>query len=249
MSATPNREQVVLPGQAATAPGPVDLTGMFLMHHAFRRDLARFVAAVERTPADDRECYERLVRRWRLFTSALHHHHEGEDAGLWPILRGRVAQGDLLTLEAMAIEHDTLGPQLANCGAWLGRLAAGGYEGDRQALLSRLGSLRVLLEHHLDHEESECLPLLQRHLSQADWDFVEKEYFQKGLTPGEVVSLVPWALHGIPAPVRHQILTTLSPAARVAWRFTHVAFERSEQRIFGPDSDVGPTAPPSDVAS
>jgi hypothetical protein len=41
--------QVSLSGQAAVADGPYDQTGMYVMHHAFRRDLARFESAVRRT--------------------------------------------------------------------------------------------------------------------------------------------------------------------------------------------------------
>ena len=37
--------QVTFPGQAAAPPGPCDLMPMYLMHHAFRRDLAAFAAA------------------------------------------------------------------------------------------------------------------------------------------------------------------------------------------------------------
>lgn len=241
MTTTPRREQVLLPGQAAATPGPVDLTGMYVMHHAFRRDLSRFFGAVDSTPANDREGYERLARRWRLFTSALHHHHEGEDAGLWPMLRGRVVdEDDALTLEAMAIEHESFNSALTQCGAWFGRLAAGGDEGDRRRLVARLARLEILLTHHLDHEETECLPLVQKHMSQADWDFVDKEYFQKGLTPGEIIALVPWALHGLPEVVRRRVLAALPAAFRVTWRLTHTSFERGEQRTFGPPATIWP---------
>src|SRR5687768_2233902 len=36
------RSQMELPGQKHVAEGPLDLTGMYMAHHAFRRDLARF---------------------------------------------------------------------------------------------------------------------------------------------------------------------------------------------------------------
>ena len=38
--------QLRLPGQAAAPEGPVDMQTMYLMHHAFRRDLDSFAAAV-----------------------------------------------------------------------------------------------------------------------------------------------------------------------------------------------------------
>ena len=40
------RPPLRLPGQAAAPDGPVDMTMMYLSHHAFRRDLAAFAEAV-----------------------------------------------------------------------------------------------------------------------------------------------------------------------------------------------------------
>jgi hypothetical protein len=54
MSAARTIEQLTLPGQVAAPAGPVDMAGMFLMHHGFRRDLDNFVLVVPMR-----------VRRWR----------------------------------------------------------------------------------------------------------------------------------------------------------------------------------------
>src|SRR3954469_11501856 len=80
---------LLLPGQAAAPDGPVDLTMMYVLHRAFRRDLAAFAAAAPATALDDRRAWARLARRWQLFAALLQHHHRGEDAGLWPLLRER----------------------------------------------------------------------------------------------------------------------------------------------------------------
>src|SRR5688500_17295469 len=97
MTTTSHRSTpVLLPGQAAAPEGPVNLATMYLMHHAFRRDLGAFAGAVARTPVSDRATWRRLNERWKLFSFVLHHHHHaGEDAGLWPLLLERVdAAGD-----------------------------------------------------------------------------------------------------------------------------------------------------------
>ena len=56
--------QLDLPGQTHVAQGPHDQTGMYVMHHAFRRDLVMFAEAAAVTPADDREVWRALSRRW-----------------------------------------------------------------------------------------------------------------------------------------------------------------------------------------
>ena len=249
MTTTAHREQVVLPGQASAPPGPVDLAGMFVMHHAFRRDLARFEAAVRRITAADRTGYASLASRWRLFSTALHHHHAGEDAGLWPLLRRRVHPVELRTLDAMAVEHETLESLLQACSGLLDRLAADGPERDRQSLRARLTSLRILLAHHLDHEESESLVLVQRYVTQAEWDLVEKRYFQRTLTPADVLALVPWAMHGLPDDLRDRVLASAPTSFRIAWRLTRRRFERAEQQVFGPAASVVPLTYPSGVTA
>ena len=60
---TTARPQICLPGQAHVAEGPHDQTGMYLMHHAFRRDLAAFEDAVRRTPLHDDGTWRLLRRR------------------------------------------------------------------------------------------------------------------------------------------------------------------------------------------
>ncbi|MFL6117640.1 MAG: hemerythrin domain-containing protein, partial [Catenulispora sp.] len=68
-SPTQFREQISLPGQTHIADGPYDQTPMYLMHHAFRRDLAAFAAAVPATPVEDRVTWRRLQQRWELFAT------------------------------------------------------------------------------------------------------------------------------------------------------------------------------------
>ena len=82
--------QVFLPGQAAAPEGPVDMIMMYVMHHAFRRDLAAFAARVPTVAVDDAATWRALAQRWTDFASVLHNHHSGEDAGLWPLLLERV---------------------------------------------------------------------------------------------------------------------------------------------------------------
>ena len=105
-------EQLMLPGQAAAPGGPVDMTVMYLMHHAFRRDLTRFAAAVPRTPLDDHATWVALAERWERFSEILHHHHSGEDAGIWPFLLGRADASERETLLAMEAEHEKIDPLL-----------------------------------------------------------------------------------------------------------------------------------------
>ena len=83
--------QVTLPGQAFTAEGPHDQTGMYVMHHGFRRDLDRFVEAARNTPVGEAEVWAALEERWGRFDDVLHHHHHVEDEAFWPVLLAHAA--------------------------------------------------------------------------------------------------------------------------------------------------------------
>ena len=114
MAATP--QPPLLRGQAAAPDGPADLSMMYVLHHGFRRDLARFAEAARRTPTADRSTWAALLARWDLFALLLHDHHHKEDEILWPLLRERAtAAGDTAAeqvLDEMEAEHATIDPLL-----------------------------------------------------------------------------------------------------------------------------------------
>jgi hypothetical protein len=226
--------QLTLPGQAATADGPIDLTMMFVMHHAFRRDLNAFVAAAHRTPADDTPTWRALHGRWDLFGRFLHHHHSGEDAGLWPMLMERVDDAGRSVLVAMEAEHADIDPLLAKCTDGFAALATRPDEDTRAALQVRVVAARELLEAHLRHEERDALALVQAHLTPADWHRLDEEHFKPAYGPREFLAVLPWALHELPAPARRRALA--DHAGRVVeavWRLLlRPTFERRERAAF-----------------
>ena len=60
---------------------------------------------------------------------------------------------------------------------------------------------RQLLVDHLRHEETDALPLLQRLMTAEDWAAAEA-FADDGVTPAQVVALVPWVLHGLSPELR-----------------------------------------------
>jgi hypothetical protein len=229
----------LLPGQEAAPPGPVDLIGMYVMHHAFRRDLRRFVAAARATPTGDRATWTALHGRWLRFAGALHKHHAAEDAGLWPVLRERVAAaGDdagVATLDAMAAEHAQIDPLLDACAEGFAALAAGPAADagpDRTLLVGRLEDAHALLAGHLGHEERDAMALVQAHLSPADWERVEKEHFQAAYGPRDLGFVLPWSQADLPAAAARRATALGGPPMRILLALTRGRFERREKAAF-----------------
>lgn len=223
--------QLRLPGQAAAPDGPVDLSMMFVMHHAFRRDLAAFATAVPRTPVTDRDTWRALAARWVVLVTALHHHHEGEDRWLWPALLERADPGERRTLAEMVAEHEAIDPLLESAALGLEALAAGAGEDVRAALAVRLAAARESLGRHLAHEETDAVRILQASLSVAQWAGIEA-HFGEGVTLGRVLTLVPWAVHGVPAHLLRDLFARTGRTHRVIWWFTRRRFARRESRAF-----------------
>jgi iron-sulfur cluster repair protein YtfE (RIC family) len=124
-----------------------DMTMMYTMHAALRRDLDR-IARVTARPNDDPRHILRTAAGWQMFTSYLTIHHTAEDDLLWPPMRAALADdsdGGAL-LDAMEAEHAAIDPLLAAIDAALA---------DRESGPHRLGeltdALAVALRRHLDH--------------------------------------------------------------------------------------------------
>jgi iron-sulfur cluster repair protein YtfE (RIC family) len=228
---TTSRPQLCLPGQTAAPEGPADMTLMYLMHHAFRRDLAAFSEAVPATPVEDRETWQALAARWELFSAPLHLHHHEEDTVIWPFLMARVDAGDRATLEAMEAEHAEIDPGLQACAAGFARLADHADADARAALAVRLTAVRESLSRHLRHEETETIALLQRVVTAEAWKQLEKE-LGKEVRLSFVVKVVPWVMHRVPSEARDVVLAGTGAAHRVLWRLTRARFEQLDRRAF-----------------
>lgn len=238
----PRQRDGLLPGQRAAPPGPVDLTSMFVLHQAFRRDLARFRAFtdVETPPAGLRHA----ARRWGLFIEAVTHHHEGEDRGLWPTLEAVAAPEEVAVLRQMAAEHESLHDALDACTDAVKALSASGWTEERVHAHAQFDRLAGVLEAHLAREEEAALAIAQRYLRHEDWLRIEREHFQKGMSPRVLLALVPWVFDALPERVRLAVLVDGLPAAGLVWRLTHGRFERRERELFGRYADLVPSASP-----
>lgn len=229
-------DQLRLPGQAAAPGGPVDLKMMYVMHHGFRRDLNRFAVAVGATPLEDRSTWAALAARWEGFFAVLHHHHSGEDAGLWPFLLERASDEERATLLAMEDEHSRIDPLLTACAEGFAALAGDRVGTDvedvRAALTVRVAATRDALARHLAHEESEAMVIVQRHMTRADWERLEEEHFRKDLAFSHLRFTVCWIAEELPVGVRHDLFAEAGLPFKVLWLASRGRFRRAERRAF-----------------
>lgn len=227
--------QVDLPGQTHVAEGPNDHTGMYVMHHAFRRDLAAFDAALGATPVGETATWEALAARWARFAAALHHHHTAEDTLYWPVLtravESRGTDADRAEVQAMSEEHAGIDPLVSACAEGFRALAEHPCDAHRNAARIRLAGLREVLGEHLRHEETVVLPLVQRVMTAEEFDGVEKA-IGRSYPARDIPFVIAWAMHGLPRDAREAMFASAGAPYRLLHALVRGRFERAEARAF-----------------
>jgi hypothetical protein len=136
------------------------------------------------------------------------------------------------TLEAMEAEHEEIDPLLAGCAEGFARLAAGPDADSRAALVVRVAATRERLGAHLGHEERDAMALVQKHLTQQEWQALDKE-FAKDYKPSDILFALPWVIHDVPADRWDAVRGFVGAQMVALWRLTLKGrFERRERRAF-----------------
>ena len=124
-----------------------------VIHGAFRRDLDRFVAALDAFPVGDRRRADELNAAWANFDDQLTHHHQGEHETAWPALEKVGVSVDLLA--TMDAEHDAMAQAVAVARTAMAELVRSPGREQVDGARDAFEQLRVATVTHLDHEEAE----------------------------------------------------------------------------------------------
>jgi hemerythrin-like domain-containing protein len=190
------------------ADAPADISFMRALHAALRRDLSRLRDAAARLDGSA-AAPPAVLAGWDAFRAQFDNHHSAEDDDLWPVLRGELSDpADLASVDAMVEEHRQIPPALAGVDA---ALRGGGALRAPVELLSR-----VVLD-HLAHEEREVLPLIEQHLTRAQWRaFLHKE--QSRRPPRERPGFLAWIFDDAAEQDAAAVLAEMPLPARLVYR-------------------------------
>jgi hypothetical protein len=189
-----------------------DMTMMYAVHDALRRELGR-IARIAGRPGDDPRPVLRAAAGWELFKRYLHVHHAAEDETVWPVMEPLLAgrPDDLALVAAMESEHAAIDPLLSAIDAALA---------DRDYGTQRLGglvdALVTGLSAHLRHEEDEALALIDVTLTEQQVQRLGQR--QAELIGADASRYLPWLLDGVPPDLAAAVLSRVPGPARAAYR-------------------------------
>lgn len=147
----------------------VDVRDMIVVHTAILRELRLAPAAIARGSSGSTRQAKLVDRHIGLVCDLLHHHHQGEEELLWPLLRDRLPEHALPLLEQAENQHGRIEGSLAGAQAARSRWISDLRAANRDELIASLQALYQLVAEHLDAEERTLLPLAAAYLSEAEW--------------------------------------------------------------------------------
>ncbi|MDA8437159.1 MAG: hemerythrin domain-containing protein [Actinomycetales bacterium] len=152
-----------------TTVQPIDVRDMAIVHSTFRSAYDESARLVRANPTPSAERVTFLADHIDFGVGMLHHHHESEDALLYPLLVARVPEQAANT-ERVEHEHQLVAGAIdavsTACATWRRQPSAETGE----ALAVALIALNDTLQGHLDDEEREIVPLAAVTLTQEEWD-------------------------------------------------------------------------------
>jgi hemerythrin-like domain-containing protein len=144
-----------------------------LFHAALRRDLERVIDSLTQVTHPTTARRAALAEHVDLVLNLLHHHHTGEDTGLWPLVRQRAP--DLGSqLDMMEAEHASVAGAIVSTRTAARLYAATSEPSAARRLEEALIELSGVLLPHLDHEETEVMPRVMRALTDRDWSALSR---------------------------------------------------------------------------
>ena len=155
-----------------------DATAMTRFHRIFREALDAVPRFVGGAPADDHDRTDIVGSYYANVLKLLHAHHEAEDLTIYPLMVERLPE-HVDVISRVNAEHEvvlgTLGAAEEAVAAW----RADPSGGSRDAAVAALEAMSPILLEHLDHEESDVVPLIALCINVAEWGEMSATAFQR----------------------------------------------------------------------
>ena len=152
----------------------VNTLDMLLVHRVFRREFHDVAALIDGVPVGDVVRAQVVGDHLAFMLSALHHHHEAEDDQVWPKLQARAPSNEA-DIQRMVDEHAAIAAAVHRVETLLAAWTKSGHRESGQQLVAAVAELSALVDEHLDDEERNALPIIEKHLRDDEWQAAIKQ--------------------------------------------------------------------------
>lgn len=172
-------------------------TMIMLSHHAFRRDIARFIRVVQRIKAGDTIDTTKVQNEWKnSYRNAIHGHHTSEDSSIFPDVKNRFPEL-ASAIDKLTEQHHHIDPLIKQIDEAVKNIK------ESETIEELFKDLRRLLDEHLAFEESTVIPTLR---DQRDFPAPPDEETANMYAQG-----FSWSMQGIDPSVLEQLEKMLPP--------------------------------------
>ncbi|BCY12768.1 hemerythrin domain-containing protein [Actinoplanes sp. L3-i22] len=211
---------------------------MIMIHRVFRREAAQLRQYVGAVRSGDVARARQLAGVVREYIGGLHHHHSGEDELIWPLLHARAqVHDDLVT--RMEKQHEALDGTLTEIQYLLPQWEAAAEETDRDELVAALAAHERILQQHLADEEGLVMPLVEEHLTLAEWERVGKNGLE-GMPKNRIFLALGAILEDATPVERAEFLKKVPLPGRIAWKLVGQRQYRSWRAAIRGDEAAAP---------
>ena len=206
---------------------------MLIVHDAFRREFALMPGLVGGVAAGDRDHAQIIGDHIHGATSVLHIHHVLEDDNVWPLLLDRCGESAASLVELMEGQHQQVAAAVHQVDEALSVWRDSPFADSRQALVDVLARLILVLKEHLSTEEDRVVPLMEQHITAAEWnEFLEKE--SAAVDPEHLPLMLGMLMYeGDPESVEQVIATMSADTGPVISQLAAPTFAAHSQRVHG----------------
>jgi len=209
-----------------------DIREMLVVHRGLRRAAVPLPGLIAEVRPGDTARARLLAAYVRDFLLGLHHHHTNEDEHLWPVLLRRVDLEAELVLR-MEHQHEGIAAAFERVAALLPEWERTAAERTRDELAAAFTEGAVLLAGHLDEEEQHILPLVEKHLTVAEWERLG-EGFGRDVPKETALFFLGSLLAEAVGDERRLFLDRLPLHVRVLWHLVgRRAYRRRVESVFG----------------
>jgi iron-sulfur cluster repair protein YtfE (RIC family) len=212
-----------------------DLTAYYQIHQAMRVANEQIIAGLTNpTLADDDRRRAAAMGKWFAgYCGELRAHHSAEDDLIFPALAARVPAYASYA-EMLAADHDRLDEIIDGLATALAQMATHGssWSTAKDGATAYAVELRDLLIDHLAVEDSDVIPMIERHFGKEEYAVIEKQII-KAISPRQALWTVPWWMATAEPSAAAKTLSQAPLPLKVIYYTTRRRYARLVQRAFG----------------